>query len=78
MTAIPAASELYQRYGVLVLRRARALLNDEQAARDATHDVFVKVLSALEDALGVHVKRVPATAEHLMELWLAAHPEERL
>jgi CO/xanthine dehydrogenase Mo-binding subunit len=36
------------------------------------------VLSALEDALGVHVKRIPATAEHLMELWLAAHPEERL
>lgn len=49
MTATPAASELYQRYGVLVLRRARALLNDEQAARDATHDVFVKVLSALDD-----------------------------
>lgn len=44
----PAAAELYQRYGVLVLRRARALLCDEQAARDATHDVFVKVLSALE------------------------------
>ncbi|MCU0700009.1 MAG: sigma-70 family RNA polymerase sigma factor [Myxococcaceae bacterium] len=49
MTATPAASDLYQRYGVLVLRRARALLSDEQAARDATHDVFVKVLSALED-----------------------------
>jgi RNA polymerase sigma-70 factor (ECF subfamily) len=32
-----------------VLRRARALLNDEQAARDATHDVFVKVLAALDD-----------------------------
>jgi RNA polymerase sigma-70 factor (ECF subfamily) len=25
------------------------LLNDEQAARDATHDVFVKVLAALDD-----------------------------
>jgi CO/xanthine dehydrogenase Mo-binding subunit len=36
------------------------------------------VLSAIEDALGIHVKRIPATAEHLMELWLAAHPEERL
>lgn len=32
-----------------MLRRARALLNDEQAARDATHDVFVKVLAALDD-----------------------------
>lgn len=48
MTERPEASELYQRYGALVLRRARALLNDESAARDATHDVFVKVLSALE------------------------------
>jgi CO/xanthine dehydrogenase Mo-binding subunit len=36
------------------------------------------VLSAIEDALGVHATRVPATPEHLMELWLAAHPEERL
>jgi CO/xanthine dehydrogenase Mo-binding subunit len=36
------------------------------------------VLSAIEDALAIHVKRIPATAEHLMELWLAAHPEERL
>jgi len=44
----PAAAELYQRYGALVLRRARALLCDEHAARDATHDVFVKVLSSLE------------------------------
>lgn len=36
------------------------------------------VLSAIEDALGIHVTRVPATAEHLMELWLAAHSEEAL
>lgn len=36
------------------------------------------VLSAIEDALGIHVQRVPATAEHLLELWLAAHPQERL
>lgn len=48
VTPSPAA-ELYQRYGALVLRRARALLADENAARDATHDVFVKVLSALDD-----------------------------
>lgn len=45
----PPVAELYQRYGALVLRRARALLVDEHAARDATHDVFVKVLSALDD-----------------------------
>lgn len=49
MTATPAAADLYQRYGALVLRRARALLGEEHAARDATHDVFVKVLSSLED-----------------------------
>lgn len=36
------------------------------------------VLSAIEDALGLHVTRIPATPEHLLELWLAAHPEERL
>ncbi len=36
------------------------------------------VLSAIEDALGLHVTRLPATPEHLLELWLAAHPEERL
>lgn len=48
VTASPAAADLYQRYGALVLRRARALLDDEQAARDATHDVFVKVLSSLD------------------------------
>lgn len=35
------------------------------------------VASAIEDALGIHVERVPATAERLCELWLAAHPEER-
>jgi CO/xanthine dehydrogenase Mo-binding subunit len=36
------------------------------------------VASAIEDALGIHVERLPATPERLMELWLAAHPEERL
>ena len=36
------------------------------------------VLSAIEDALGLHVRSVPATAETLCEAWLAAHPEERL
>ncbi|MGE0546106.1 MAG: RNA polymerase sigma factor [Kofleriaceae bacterium] len=35
----------YCTYGPMVLRRCRALLGDEQAARDAMHDVFVQVLS---------------------------------
>jgi CO/xanthine dehydrogenase Mo-binding subunit len=36
------------------------------------------VASAIEDALGIHVAHLPATPERLMELWLAAHPKERL
>ncbi len=35
----------YCTYGPMVLRRCRKLLGDEQAARDAMHDVFVQVLS---------------------------------
>jgi len=34
----------YRRYGPMVLRRCRCLLQDEQAALDATQDVFVQVL----------------------------------
>jgi CO/xanthine dehydrogenase Mo-binding subunit len=36
------------------------------------------VASAIEDALGLHVDRVPATPERLLEAWLREHPEERL
>lgn len=36
------------------------------------------VLSAVEDALGLHVDRLPATPEVLAEAWLAAHPQEDL
>jgi RNA polymerase sigma-70 factor (ECF subfamily) len=35
---------LYERYGPLVHRRARALLGDEQAAWDALQEVFVRAL----------------------------------
>jgi RNA polymerase sigma-70 factor (ECF subfamily) len=35
---------LYQRYGPLVHRRARAMLGDEQAAWDALQEVFVRAL----------------------------------
>lgn len=34
------------------------------------------IASAIEDALGIHVDRVPATSERLLEAWLRAHPEE--
>ena len=50
MTPTPASpAELYRVYGPLVLRRARAMLGDEQAARDAAHDVFVNVLSSISE-----------------------------
>jgi len=36
--------EFYTRYGPMVLRRCRKLLGDEEKARDAMQEVFVKVL----------------------------------
>ena len=36
-------------YGPMVLRRCRKLLGDDQAARDAMHDVFVQVLSRADE-----------------------------
>lgn len=36
--------ELYRRYGSTVLRRARAILRDEQAARDVMQEVFVQAI----------------------------------
>jgi RNA polymerase sigma factor (sigma-70 family) len=41
-----ALAELYLAHGPMVLRRARLLLRDEQAARDALHDVFVRAMHA--------------------------------
>jgi RNA polymerase sigma-70 factor, ECF subfamily len=40
--------ELYTRYGPMVLRRCRFLLNDEDQALDAMQDVFVNLLSHSE------------------------------
>lgn len=36
--------DYYRRYAPMVLRRCRHLLRDDEGARDAMHDVFVKVL----------------------------------
>lgn len=41
-------AELYTRYGATVLSRCRFLLRNEEAARDATQEVFVKVMRAIE------------------------------
>ena len=35
---------LYERYGPMVLRRCRQLLKDHALAKDAMHDVFVKLV----------------------------------
>jgi RNA polymerase sigma-70 factor, ECF subfamily len=45
--------ELYRKYGPAVLRRARAILGDEQAARDAMQEVFIRALKAEVEFKGV-------------------------
>jgi RNA polymerase sigma factor (sigma-70 family) len=43
----------YQKHGPMVLRRCRALLHDEELARDAMHEVFVSLMrrgDSLHDA----------------------------
>jgi RNA polymerase sigma-70 factor (ECF subfamily) len=40
------ADGLYALYGPMVLRRARAMLGDEHAARDATQEIFERALRA--------------------------------
>jgi RNA polymerase sigma-70 factor (ECF subfamily) len=35
---------LYRKYGPIVLRRARTILGDDALARDAMHEVFVRLL----------------------------------
>ncbi len=42
------AAELYALYGPAVYRRCLRLLRDEEAARDATQDVFVKLVRDME------------------------------
>lgn len=45
-----ALEQLYVRYGPMVLRRARALLREEQAAQDALQEVFLRAVRALGDS----------------------------
>ena len=50
LATVPVDSySYYCTYGPMVLRRCRKLLRDDQAARDAMHDVFVQVLSRESD-----------------------------
>jgi RNA polymerase sigma-70 factor (ECF subfamily) len=42
------AAELYRQYGPLVYRRCLRLLRDREAARDATQEVFMKLVRDME------------------------------
>ena len=54
--------ELYRRYGPMVIRRCRWILEDEEEARDAAQDVFVQLLMRRkrlrEDALSSLLFRI--------------------
>ena len=39
-------SEIYQKYGPMVLRRCRAILKDEDKALDAMQDVFLRIIES--------------------------------
>jgi RNA polymerase sigma factor (sigma-70 family) len=43
---------LYRTYAPLVLRRARAILGEEQAAKDAVQEIFMRVLHSWDDFRG--------------------------
>jgi RNA polymerase sigma factor (sigma-70 family) len=51
-------AELYTRFGPMVFGRCRYLLKNEEAARDATQEVFVKVMRSLD---GFRQESSPAT-----------------
>jgi len=40
---------MYLRYGAIVYRRARKLLGEEQAAKDACHEVFLRLFRSLPE-----------------------------
>jgi RNA polymerase sigma-70 factor, ECF subfamily len=43
-SSLPSAALLFERYGAMVHRRCRDILGREEAALDATQDVFLRVL----------------------------------
>lgn len=46
-------SELYEKYGPMVLRRCRYMLHDEERALDAMQDVFVRIMESRESLTNV-------------------------
>jgi RNA polymerase sigma-70 factor (ECF subfamily) len=43
-SSLPSPAQLFERYGAMVHRRCRDILGKEEAALDATQDVFLRVL----------------------------------
>jgi len=41
---LPATRELFERYGGMVFRRCAAILRNDEAARDATQEIFLRVI----------------------------------
>lgn len=67
--------ELYRRHAAAVHARCRYLLRDEEAARDATQDVFVRTLRALpelRDAASPTAFLVRAATNHCLNLMRAS------
>jgi RNA polymerase sigma-70 factor, ECF subfamily len=42
--ALPATHELFERYGGMVFRRCAAILRNDEAARDAVQEIFLRVI----------------------------------
>jgi RNA polymerase sigma-70 factor (ECF subfamily) len=51
-STLPATRELFERYGAMVYRRCRAILGKEDAARDATQEVFLRVVERRQSFRG--------------------------
>lgn len=58
-------SELYQKYGPMVLRRCRAILKDEEKALDAMQDVFLRILESKDKIKNACASLFYVTATHV-------------
>ncbi len=77
------AAELYRRFGPAVYRRCLKLLRDREAARDATQEVFVKLvrdISRLDDPAVALPWMYRVTTNHCLNLLrdVRRHGEEEL
>lgn len=58
-------SELYQKFGPMVLRRCRAILKDEEKALDAMQDVFLRILESKDKIKNACSSLFYVTATHI-------------